>query len=261
MSFKGSRVLAFVEVLFFIAVFFLFAWYFQVFNASYGWYSKIVMIVLGFIGIALHGRFRDYGLNFRNLWFSAKWSIYIVGLFALVDVLLIVFSLFLGISIILVSFETFLLDALWFFVFVGFAEELFFRGYIQSRLNEVFSREYHKILGVRFELHQGTLITAIVLFGPLHLLVGVNPFLGIYNVDLFIVLLALSASFLGVIFGVLREKSGDIILPSVFHGLIDFNVFFFRKIIGIMLSNIATMIALFIFFAIFFEKILSQSIN
>jgi len=99
-------------------------------------------------------------------------------------------------------------DALCYPVMVGFAEELLFRGYVQSRLNEVLTREYGSLIGFRFTWHQGTLITAIFYFGLPHLLTDINPFTGDFEVGAGTVLIALSACFLRMIFGVMREKTG-----------------------------------------------------
>jgi len=145
-------------------------------------------------------------------------------------------------------------------VFVGFAEELFFRGYVQSRLNEVFSRKYRKFLWVGFKWTQGTLITAVFLFGIPHLLTGVNPFLGYYGIEPFTVFMTISAIFMGLVFGVIREKTGCILVTTVLHGSTDFVALTLSKVVGLTVSNIAADVALFIFFAILFEKLLKESV-
>ena len=166
-----------------------------------------------------------------------------------------------GFSAFKVNARLLLIDAIWFFIFVGFAEELFFRGYVQSRLNEVFIKKYKRILGINFEWHQGTLITGVIFFGIPHILVGINPFSGFYNVSLMDIMIAVFASFLGVIFGIIREKTGDIIIPSILHGLVDFTVIGIGRIIGLGLSNIVAVVALFFFFALIFERILKEPLN
>ena len=166
-----------------------------------------------------------------------------------------------GFSAFKVNARLLLIDAIWFFIFVGFAEELFFRGYVQSRLNEVFIKKYKRILGINFEWHQGTLITGVIFFGLPHILVGINPFSGFYHVSLMNIMIAVFASFLGVIFGIIREKTGAIIIPSILHGLVDFTVFGIGRIIGLGLSNIVAVVALFFFFALIFERILKEPLN
>jgi membrane protease YdiL (CAAX protease family) len=65
------------------------------------------------------------------------------------------------------------------FIFAGFGEEIFFRGYIQTRINEDFGRRW-SIKGVNFG--PGLLIAA-ALFGVLHLLSPFNPLMGLFEVD------------------------------------------------------------------------------
>ena len=260
-SIDKLKVLAIIEVIFIEIVFFISAWFFQaLYPSTYGWFSKIIMILLGLLGILIHKRLRDYGLAPKSLKFSVKWSFYITILFTIINVAVILVAFATGLSDLRVDLEQFFIDMVWYFIFVGFAEEFFFRGYVQSRLNEVFTKKYKKILGVDFEWSQGTLITGIFFFGIPHILTGINPFTGIINISLMTLMIVFFASFLGVIFGVLREKTGGIIVPTILHGLIDFTVFGIGRIIGLGLSNIAAMIALFIFFALCFERILREPV-
>lgn len=97
-------------------------------------------------------------------------------------------------------------------LFVGFGEEFLYRGYMQSRLNEVFGKPYH-FYGVAFGW--GALITAL-LFGLTH--VGILRWiLGMSNE----VTLAWGfwTIFSGLVFGLVREKSGSILAPALLHGL------------------------------------------
>ncbi len=259
---RKKKVIAVLEVILLETIFFISAWYFQwLYPSSYGWYSKSIMILLGIIGILIHKRIRDYGLFPKNIKFSIKWSIYTLLLFFVIIITAITAAYIAGFLEPKVSARLLLIDATWFFIFVGFAEELFFRGYAQSRLNEVFTKKYRKIIGVDFEWHQGTLITGVVFFGLPHILVGINPLIRIYNISLAHIIIAAFASFLGIIFGIIREKTGGIIIVTILHGLIDFTVYGIGRIIGLMLSNIITIIALFFFFAVFFEKILKEPLS
>lgn len=96
--------------------------------------------------------------------------------------------------------------------FVGFGEEMLYRGYMQSRLNEAFGRPY-QFFGVPFGW--GAIITAL-LFGFAH--VGILRWIlglttevalpwGVWTV------------FSGLVFGFVREKSGGILAPALLHGL------------------------------------------
>ncbi|MBN1922370.1 MAG: CPBP family intramembrane metalloprotease [Anaerolineae bacterium] len=97
-------------------------------------------------------------------------------------------------------------------LFVGFGEEILYRGYVHSRLNAAF--------GTPFTFHDvaygwGTLITALI-FGLTH--VGILRWM-----------LGLSGAmtwawgfwtfFGGLVFAYVREKSGSILAPALLHGL------------------------------------------
>ena len=92
-------------------------------------------------------------------------------------------------------------------IFVGFLEELFFRGYVQSRLNESFGKPW-SLHGVRFGA--GLLLAAAV-FGLMHPLTALGeatPWAwGLWT-----------ATF-GLILGYLREKTGAVLTPAIVHGV------------------------------------------
>jgi membrane protease YdiL (CAAX protease family) len=97
-------------------------------------------------------------------------------------------------------------------VFVGFGEEILFRGYIESRLNEVFGRQFN-FFGVSFGW--SVLITNL-LFGLMHVgvirwILGIN-----YDVNL---AWGCWTVFSGLVFSFIREKSDSILAPALLHGL------------------------------------------
>ena len=100
------------------------------------------------------------------------------------------------------------------FYFAGFGEEILFRGYFQSRLNDDFGRPW-KIKGVSFG--PGLLITS-ALFGIFHIMNPFNPLMGKFELDL---LWGISSFFAGLLFGFLREKTGTVLSASLGHGLLD----------------------------------------
>jgi len=100
------------------------------------------------------------------------------------------------------------------FFFTGLGEEILFRGYLQTRLNEVFGRPW-KFKDVSFG--PGLLISS-ALFGVLHLFNPFNPFMGSYDLDPW---WAISSSFAGLLFGFIREKTGTVLSASLAHGLVD----------------------------------------
>ena len=103
---------------------------------------------------------------------------------------------------------------LWLFFGAGFGEEVFYRGYLQSRLNVAFGRPL-RLGGVQFG---AGLIIMSLLFGFLHALNPVDYFQGRfafawgYGVATFCV---------GLLYGFLRETTGGIVAPAITHGVLD----------------------------------------
>lgn len=97
-------------------------------------------------------------------------------------------------------------------LFVGFGEEILYRGYMQSRLNEAFGKPY-TFFAVPFGW--GAILTAL-LFGLTH--VGVLRWILGLSTE---VTLAWGfwTFFGGLVFGFVREKSGSILAPALLHGL------------------------------------------
>ena len=86
------------------------------------------------------------------------------------------------------------------FLVIGLSEEFFFRGYLQTQLNQCFERDY-AVFGVRFGWG---MILAAVLFGVCHLVTG----------DL----TRLRVIVFGLFAGWLRERSETIAVPAAYHG-------------------------------------------
>ena len=97
-------------------------------------------------------------------------------------------------------------------VFKAFAEELFYRGYVQTRLSEVYP-ERVKIMS--FDMSLGALFS-VLLYGLSRVLIGVNLFTGSFVFHVFRGVYAVS---LGMFFSVQRERSGDLVASSLTHGL------------------------------------------
>lgn len=99
-------------------------------------------------------------------------------------------------------------------VFIGFAEEFMFRGYIQGRLNQVFG-EAHRIMNFSFGWG---LIIAAFMFGLMHVLSPGNPFHPAWGLWTFVG---------GIGNGIIREKGGGFLASALVHGTIMiFPVFF-----------------------------------
>jgi membrane protease YdiL (CAAX protease family) len=102
----------------------------------------------------------------------------------------------------------------WQFLFSGFGEEIRYRGYYQSRVNEEFGRPW-TLMGVAFG--PGLLVSS-ALFALSHALNTFNPFQGRFELAWG---WALFTFFGGLFFGLIREKTGSIIAPGIAHGLPD----------------------------------------
>lgn len=97
--------------------------------------------------------------------------------------------------------------------FLGLGEEILFRGYIQSRLNEVFGRPF-KFFGVPWGWG---LVIASVIFGLMHMInIGSLTIAGSWQLEPW---WGLWTFFAGFISGFVREKTGSIVAPTILHGL------------------------------------------
>lgn len=102
----------------------------------------------------------------------------------------------------------------WQFLFSGFGEEIKFRGYYQSRINQEFGRPF-SFLGVKFGV--GVIVSSF-LFALAHVLNPFSPFAGNYELAWW---WGLFTFFGGLTLGLVREKTGSIIACGIIHGLPD----------------------------------------
>lgn len=97
-------------------------------------------------------------------------------------------------------------------IFVGFGEEILYRGYIQSRLNDAFGKPF-QIFGIQYGWG---LIIASLLFGLSH--VGLTTSLITGQVNIYWAW-GFWTAIGGLVFGIVREKSGSVLAPALLHGL------------------------------------------
>lgn len=97
-------------------------------------------------------------------------------------------------------------------LFLGLGEELLFRGYIQSRLNEAWGRPF-RFHGVPWGWG---LISASLLFGFMHVLNLGSLLQGDWQPEWW---WGLWTFFSGLVLGFVREKTGSIAAPVIMHGL------------------------------------------
>jgi membrane protease YdiL (CAAX protease family) len=110
------------------------------------------------------------------------------------------------------------LTALWIFFGAGFGEEIFFRGYIQSRVDEAFGRPW-RVCGFEFGL--GLLVSSL-LFGLIHALNTVDYFHGRWD---FGWSMGAQSVIVGLFYGLLRAKTQSVLPGAVIHGLSDIFAF------------------------------------
>jgi membrane protease YdiL (CAAX protease family) len=107
-----------------------------------------------------------------------------------------------------------LLTVLWLVFGAGFGEEIFYRGYIQSRLNAAFGRPFC-VLKIQFGA--GLLISSL-LFGLLHAPNSIDYFEGRFS---FAWGFGIANICTGLFYGCLREVTGGVLAGAVTHGTLD----------------------------------------
>jgi len=103
-------------------------------------------------------------------------------------------------------------SVLFYGLFLGPGEEILFRGFIESRLNEVFARS-RLFFGVQWSW--GAVICAL-LFGLFHMLNLPALFEGRLALQWMI---GLSSVFWGLFFSFIREKTGSVLAGALVHGV------------------------------------------
>ena len=102
----------------------------------------------------------------------------------------------------------------WLLIGAGIGEEMFFRGYVQTRLDLACGKPL-EFLGLRFGMG---LVVSSLLFGLVHALNTVDYFRGQYHFNW---PSGLFNCFVGVAYSVMREKTGSLFPSAVAHGVSD----------------------------------------
>jgi membrane protease YdiL (CAAX protease family) len=155
--------------------------------------------------------------TFLLVWFLMRERLFLRRIPTFVSLIVLIGLLLLPLALAWYSSRPLLnvfLTVLWLFFCAGFGEEIFFRGYIQSRVNQAFGRPY-RLMGVDFGVG---LFVSSLLFGIIHALNTVDYFSGRWDFAWWWLLFNFVA---GLFFGCLREKTGSIIAGGVQHGLFD----------------------------------------
>jgi membrane protease YdiL (CAAX protease family) len=103
---------------------------------------------------------------------------------------------------------------LWLFLGAGFGEEIFYRGYIQSRIDHAWGWPCR---WRGFEFGMGLVVSSL-LFGLVHALNTVDYFHGRFD---FGWRMGIQSVFSGLFFGLIRARTGSILPGAIGHGLGD----------------------------------------
>lgn len=128
-------------------------------------------------------------------------------------IVLLFFPIFMGLYLNQLTLKV-VSTVIWQFIFSGFGEEILYRGYLQSRINQEFGRPYN-VLGVNFGIG---LIVGSLLFAFAHVLNPFNPFIGRFELAWW---WGFSSFFVGLFLGLVREKTDSIVAAGIAHGLPD----------------------------------------
>jgi membrane protease YdiL (CAAX protease family) len=200
------------------------AWIFsglsQLEDALYwSYFGHVLYVAVPVLILVLTSRnLKTYGLTLSNWRYNMKWGVLLI----LVVIIPIMITVAMGLTSPEqnLSQSDYVVSTLIFqFLFAGFGEEILFRGYYQSRLNEGFGRNF-RVLNLEFGW--GVFITAF-LFGMVHVFFWPRFFFGGFQIN---VMSGIYTGMIGLTIGFVREKSGSILAPSLMHGIWDCTVVF-----------------------------------
>jgi len=177
--------------------------------------THAILVALAFLGIAASNlSLAEAGLISPNPRYSLYWGLYLsmsvcVPALAFVGALnaLGLIRLETGRLSMYVLAEALVINL----VSNALCEELFFMGYVLGSLSRAIGPEAAPIVSG-------------IMFGAVHLVRYVNPLTGRYSLDAGAAVWVLITCFVGIYFGLLRRKCGDIYCPTIFHGLQDFTM-------------------------------------
>ncbi|MEM2293163.1 MAG: hypothetical protein QXX41_07805, partial [Nitrososphaerota archaeon] len=142
----GKQYAALLEVCLVSLILTFVLWFYEAYlKCSMFWHfglPKFIIIFITLLAITLPRRsFRIYGFLPRSPRFTLKWSSAFIAAFILPTVISIGVSAALGMAKPAgLSPLGIVLNVIFNMIFIGLVEEAYFRGYVQSRLNEVFEK-------------------------------------------------------------------------------------------------------------------------
>lgn len=256
MSSVNKWSIALLEVCFVVSASVLIIWFFEA-HPYWGefsrWFSKALIMLLVLVAIVLSGRnFKTYGLIPANPRFTFKWSAVIVSTFVLPALAAVGVSAMLGITdFSRLPTKALALSVVWHMVFTGFIEEALFRGYVQTRFEEVFGKKWGRLVFKSWRVRYGYgLIIASLIFGVVHVVEYWNPLSSRLVLSWSIPVHVVGAFGFGYLLGALREASGDIYVPVFLHGGLNTATTILLAYTDWRLLNVALFTAFLIFFYI-----------
>ncbi|MEM1646437.1 MAG: CPBP family intramembrane glutamic endopeptidase [Ignisphaera sp.] len=220
---------------------------------------KTFMVFVTLLAIVLPRRsFRVYGFIPRSLRFTLKWSLVFVVVFIVPAIVSIAVSVALGIAKPAgLSLLSITLNVVFYMVFVGLVEEAYFRGYAQSRLNEIFEKRWRRFVfkAWRVDYGVGLLLTSVI-FALIHIVSYWNPITLKWGPTWWMLIHILGCFAFGCVAGAIREAS-DVYVSASLHGGIMTSYAFLSIYTNELILNITLFTSWFIFFRlldIFFHE-------
>ncbi|MEM2208085.1 MAG: CPBP family intramembrane glutamic endopeptidase [Sulfolobales archaeon] len=185
-----------------------------------GFSFKTFMMFVTLLAIVLPRRsFRVYGFVPESPRFTLKWSSVFVAVFTVPAIVSIAVSVALGVAKpAKLSLLGIALNVVFFMVFVGLVEEAYFRGYAQSRLNEVFEKRWRRLVFKAWRVDYGVgLLLASTVFALIHIVNYWNPITSRWEPVWWMPIHILGCFAFGCLAGAIREAS-DVYVSASLHG-------------------------------------------
>lgn len=182
-------------------------WVHSLFEWNYFGHTFYILVPLAII-IAARERPQDYGLTLASWRANLAWGGGVAGAFTLPYV-----AAHLAGWVRLDTEHAALQTLVFQLIMAGLGEEVLYRGWFQTRLNRGWGRPW-SLVGVRFGV--GLIITSC-LFGLIHVLNPFSPLRGIFILDWG---WGAATLHVGLMLGILRERTGSVLAPAIVHGLV-----------------------------------------
>lgn len=211
---------------------------------------KALLMLVALSAIILPRRsLKVYGFLPISPRFTLKWSSVSIAVFILPATASIMLSAALGaIKPVNLSPLGIILNIIFIMVFIGLVEEAYFRGYIQSRLNEVFEKRWRRLVFKAWGVKYGAgMFLVSIIFALVHVVNYWNPLISRWEPSWWMPLHILGCFAFGCLAGALREAS-DIYVPASLHGGVMTAYTFLSIYVSEMAMNISLFVSWFIFF-------------